>query len=359
MVEGYRRLLTFALRLRFLVLLIGLGVAGGGYFLFQGLHSELAPVEDRGAIIGFGIAPEGATIDYTDRYGQQMASVFSKVPEMEKVFSVAGYPEVTQAIAILDLVDWDERERTQMAIGRELLPKMLGIPGILAFPLNPPSLGQSPGKKPVQFVIRSTLPYRELEKVVAAFLAEVRQNPNLTNVDSDLKLNKPQIDIDVDRDKVADMGIEVGTIGRTLETMLGGRQVTRFKKGWRAVRRDRQAGRRASAQSERSDAGVRAFGERRHGPVVQHRERVGKRNGEIAEPFRSVAFGHHRRQPGSRLHPGSGPGFHERDGRKGSTRHGAVRLFRRIARVHGIVDQHGVDVRPGVGLHLSLAGGAV
>ena len=230
MVEGYRRLLTFALRLRFLVLLVGLGVAGGGYFLFQGLNSELAPVEDRGAIIGFGIAPEGATIDYTDRYGQQMAGVFAKVPEMEKIFSVAGYPEVTQAIAFLDLIDWDERERTQMAIGRDLLPQLLGIPGILAFPLNPPSLGQRPGKKPVQFVIRSTLPYRELEKVVAAFLAEVRKNPNLTNVDSDLKLNKPQIDIDVDRDKVADMGIEVGTIGRTLETMLGGRQVTRFKK---------------------------------------------------------------------------------------------------------------------------------
>ncbi len=230
MTTGYRWLLGLALRGRFVVLLIGIAVAGAGGYLFQNLNSELAPVEDRGAVMAIGIAPEGATVDYTNRYLRQIEGVMQSVPEMEKRFAVAGYPEVTQAIAFLDLTDWEDRERTQMQIVQEIFPKMLGIPGLLAFPLNPPSLGQQMGKKPVQFVIRTTLPYTELEKVVQTFLAEARKNPQLLNVDTDLKLNKPQLEIYVDRDKAADMGIAVGTLGRTLETMLGGRTVTRFKK---------------------------------------------------------------------------------------------------------------------------------
>lgn len=230
LVDGYRILLTWALKVRFLVLLVGVGVAGCGYWIFMHVNSELAPIEDRGAIMTIGIAPEGATIDYTDRYLKQMEGVLAQVPEREKQFAVAGYPEVTQGIAILDLADWKDRDRSQMQIVRELFPRMLGIPGVLAFPLNPPSLGQQFGKKPVQFVIRSTHSYRELEEIVQKFLAEIRKNPNLLNVDTDLKLNKPQLEVSVDRDKVADMGIAVRTVGETLQTFLGGRDVTRFKR---------------------------------------------------------------------------------------------------------------------------------
>ncbi len=230
MVNGYRVLLTWAMKVRFLVILLGVGVASGSWVFYERLHSELAPVEDRGAVMSIGIAPEGSTLEYTDRYGHQIASMLNSVPEREKVFQVTGYPEVTQTIAFLDLVDWDQRERSQMAIAGELFPRLLGIPGVLAFALNPPSLGQSFGKKPVQFVIRTTRPYDELNEEIGKFLAEVRKNPNLVNVDSDLKLNKPQIEIEVDREKAANLGISVQTIGRTLETLLGGRQVTRFKK---------------------------------------------------------------------------------------------------------------------------------
>ncbi len=230
MIDGYRATLRGALKVRFLVILVGLGVAGGSVYFFQHLHSELAPVEDRGGIMNFGIAPEGATMEYTDTYGRQIVKLLEAVPEQEKIFQVTGWPEVTQTIAILDLVDWDQRKRTQMEIVRELFPKLLAIPGVLAFSVNPPSLGQSPGKKPVQFVIRTTLPYEDLAKEVEKFVAEARKNPQLVNLDTDLKLNKPQVDISIDRNKAADLGISIETLGRTLETLLGGRDVTRFKK---------------------------------------------------------------------------------------------------------------------------------
>jgi multidrug efflux pump len=103
------------------------------------------------------------------------------------------------------------------------------MPGVLAFPVNPPSLGQSFRNPPVQFVVQGNS-YEDLDRVVSALVAKARSSPALANVDSDLKLNKPQLSIDINRDKAAALGIQVETIGRTLESLLGGRQVTRFKR---------------------------------------------------------------------------------------------------------------------------------
>jgi multidrug efflux pump len=100
----------------------------------------------------------------------------------------------------------------------------------MAFPVTPPSLGQSPRERPINFVIVTSAPYAELQQVTQEFLGELAKNPGLTNVDTDLKLNKPELSVLVRRDKAADMGVPVETIGRTLETFLGGRQVTRFKR---------------------------------------------------------------------------------------------------------------------------------
>ncbi len=136
---------------------------------------------------------------------------------------------VNQAISFVRLIDWDQRDVKQQQIVQQLGPKMFGVPGTLAFAVNPPSLGQSPTEKPIQFVIQTSLPYGELQGMVDKIMAEARTNPGLINVDSDLKLNKPELKVSLDRDKAADLGLEIDTIGRTLETLLGGRQVTRFK----------------------------------------------------------------------------------------------------------------------------------
>ncbi len=230
MTRGYRALLRLSLRVRPLVLLVGAGVAGLSWTLFSGLQSELAPVEDRGTIVGIAIAPEGATLDYTESYARRMEDLFRAIPVVEKFFLVVGFPVVNQGISFVRLIDWDERDVKQQQITGQLFPRMFGIPGILAFVTNPPSLGQSPVEKPVNFVIQSSLPYDELQKMVDGLLAEARRFPGLTNVDTDLKLNKPELRITIDRDKAAALGVDVETVGRTLETLLGGRQVTRFKK---------------------------------------------------------------------------------------------------------------------------------
>lgn len=232
--SGYRRALSGALRARWAVAAVWVIVAGGAAFFFTDLKSELAPTEDRGTIIGIGIGPEGSTIGYTDRYARQMERVFASTPEIERYFVVAGFPTVSQIIAFNGLRDWEDRERKQQEIVGEITPKLFGgIPGIMSFAVNPPSLGQSPIDKPVQFVLMTTAPYEKLEEWLAGFMDEARKVPGLANLDTDLKLNKPQLDVSVRRDKAADMGVDVASIGRTLETMLGGRQVTRFKRDGR------------------------------------------------------------------------------------------------------------------------------
>ncbi|HSH48591.1 MAG TPA: efflux RND transporter permease subunit, partial [Halomonas sp.] len=227
---GYTRTLHAALRSRALVLVIGLGVASMSAVLYQSLNEELAPYEDQGTVVIPIIAPEGATIDYTTGYALQVEEIVAGIPEVPRYFVVAGFPTVSQGISFVKLLPWDERERTQQDIAAEISPQLFGIPGVLAFAVNPPPLGQSVRSKPVEFVLQTSLPYEELQAMSERIIEKAAENPGLQNLESDLKLNKPQLKVNVDRDKVADLDVGVETLGRTLESMLGGRQVTRFKR---------------------------------------------------------------------------------------------------------------------------------
>lgn len=232
--RGYKATLNGVLKIRWLILLLALLTAAGGGYVFTGMKSELAPVEDRGTIIGIVSAPEGATMAYTDQYAQQIEGMYAQIPEVRNYFMVVApgleRPNpVNFAISFVSLKHWDERERSQQAVSGELMPKMFGLPGVFAFPINPPSLGQSFRNPPVQFVILGES-YEQLQSTVNDVLGKARAYPGLTNVDSDLKLNKPRLKVSVDRDKSADVMVDVETIGRTLEALLGGQQVTRFKR---------------------------------------------------------------------------------------------------------------------------------
>ena len=228
--NGYQTVLTAALKHRWVVFIGFAAVALLCGVLLKTLKSELAPVEDRGVIIGVFNGPDGATLEYTERHARKLESIYSQVPEIERYFVVSGNPMVNQGISFVGLSDWAARDRRSTEIAKALFPQFGAIPGVLAFPVTPPSLGQSPRERPINFVIATSAPYEELQQVTQQFMAELAKNPGLTNLDSDLKLNKPELAIEVRRDKAADLGVPVETIGRTLETTLGGRQVTRFKR---------------------------------------------------------------------------------------------------------------------------------
>jgi multidrug efflux pump len=227
--RGYRASLRFALSIRPVIVLIALGVAGGSYFFFTHLRSELAPVEDRGTITAIGVAPEGATMAFTAEHARRVEDYFRNIQEVETYLVIVGFPDVTRAIAFARLKPWEQRARKQQNLVAEINRGLSQIPGIRLFATNPPSLGQGgANSKPVEFVLRSSDSYQAIKENVDRLLAEVQGNPALTNLESNLILDKPQIKVSIDRQRAADLGVGVDVIGRTMETLLGGRQVTRF-----------------------------------------------------------------------------------------------------------------------------------
>jgi multidrug efflux pump len=229
--RGYAAALRFTLRHRWLILIIYAAIAVACYQLASTMKRELSPTEDRGTILSIINGPDGASIGYTLKYGKQLEAIAKTIPEIDRAFVVAGNPTVAQGIAFWRLTDWDERTRKVPEILKELQPKLLAVPGVLAFAVAPPSLGQPARERPINFVIMSTDPPEKLARTVGPMLRELQQWQGLQGVDNDLRLNKPELRLTIDRDRAADAGIQVEAIGRAVETMLGGRQVTRYKRG--------------------------------------------------------------------------------------------------------------------------------
>ena len=215
---------------RWLVVGIMLAAAVGTWTLFRSAKSELAPLEDRGVILTVINGPDGATMDYTTRYAQAIERMGSRFPEFDRLFTVVGNPTVAQGNVFYRAMPWEERKRTTLEIAREITPMVSSLPGVTAFPITPPSLGQGFRERPLNFVIMTNDSYQSLAGVVRALQEEIAKNPGIVSVDTDLRLNKPEISLEVDRERAADMGVPVDAIARAVETMMGGRQVTRYKR---------------------------------------------------------------------------------------------------------------------------------
>jgi multidrug efflux pump len=175
-------------------------------------------------------APDGATLEYTDRYARALEKMGQPFKEFDRIFVSLGNPTVAQATVVYRTVDWDERKRTTMDMARELLPKFAALPGVTAFPITPPSLGQGFRERPVNFVIQTSDSYQNLNVAVRQMLDEIAKNPGIVSPDVDLRLNKPELRIDINREKAADLGVSVEVVAKAIETLLGGRNVTRYKR---------------------------------------------------------------------------------------------------------------------------------
>jgi multidrug efflux pump len=228
--RGYERVLVWTLGVRWLMVGIMVASAAGSWWLLQNTRQELAPLEDRGVILATINGPDGATLAYTQRYAEAIERMGQDYPEFDRIFSNIGNPTVAQGSVFLRATPWEERTRTTQEIAREIAPRMAALPGISAFPITPPSLGQGFRERPVNYVIATSDSYENLSAVVRQFQDAMARQPGFLQVDTDLRLNKPEIRMDVDRERAADMGVSVDAIARTVETLLGGRIVTRYKR---------------------------------------------------------------------------------------------------------------------------------
>ena len=225
--DSYARSLSWALRRRGVVVGAVLTAAVAAGFIFVSLKREFVPPEDRGWFLSFSIAPEGSTLGYTDAYQQRLEAIIAKTEGVESYFSVVGGFTGTPSRGILFtlLKDWKDRSRSVEQIIGEVQPQYFGVPGVLAFASNPPAFGGF--GKPVQFVVQHP-DFDSLVRGVDTLVKRARQVPGLTNVDSDLRVNKPELTVNFDRDRAEDLGVPVRDVAVALQSLLGGQRISTF-----------------------------------------------------------------------------------------------------------------------------------
>lgn len=218
---------------------IGLAVAALilGAVLYRALPSEYAPTEDRAMVQMMVIAPEGSSLAYLNRYLQQIESIAADEVERGNARRVLarsggfGGSDVNIGRVMLPLNPWDERDESASNIVTRLRQRTADLPGVRVIVIQPGGMGMrgSPGP-PVRLVLGGPT-YEDLAKWRDIVLARVAENPGLVNLDSDYYERKPQLDVSIDRNRAADLGVSLEAVGRTLETMMGSRIVTTYLEG--------------------------------------------------------------------------------------------------------------------------------
>lgn len=199
------------------------------------LPSEYAPSEDRGSIWVLMRAPEGATLEYTDRFTRDMEAVVAKetgedgavLRYLTRLPGGWGSAEVNSSRLIVLLKHWDEREELDREIAARINAGLMEIPGARAFARTPRALGVRGGGSPIELVLGGP-DYETLRQWRDDLLIAMEEIPELVDPDSNYQERKPQMNISVDRDRAGALGVSLSAIGRTLETMLGSRVVTTY-----------------------------------------------------------------------------------------------------------------------------------
>ncbi|MBM4311721.1 MAG: multidrug efflux protein [Deltaproteobacteria bacterium] len=221
----YGRALDATLRARPAVYVVWIGLSLAAIPMFAMAPSELAPLEDEGAIFTIIDAPANSSLEFTSHYMQASDNLLQQVPETDFTFEIV-FP--TSGFGGFITVPWRERERTTAQILNEIQQKMSTVPGIRIMAVTPPPLPGG-GEFPVEFVISSTAEPAELLKFAQQLQLKAIQSgmfafPPLI----DMKMDQPQSELVIDRDKVAYLGLNLQQVGADVASMLGGNYVNRF-----------------------------------------------------------------------------------------------------------------------------------
>jgi multidrug efflux pump len=191
-------------------------------------QSQLAPDEDQGIIFMIATSPQPTNLDYMNTYTDQFISIFKAFPEYYSSFQINGFNGVQSGVGGFLLKPWGERKRTQMELLPEVQAKLSQITGLQIFGFNLPSLPGTGEGLPFQFVINSPNDYPALLEVVDRIKKRATESGKFAFLDVDLAFDKPEVVVDIDRAKAAQMGVSMQDLGGTLATLLGEAEINRF-----------------------------------------------------------------------------------------------------------------------------------
>jgi len=231
----YQETLVFWInKKKIVVLFIMLMIVGSG-LLYNFIKKELLPMEDRGAYLVIGFTDEGSSFEYTQKRAEDVEKRLIPLLQAEDspynrfLMIVPGFGGDNSFIIISLLNNWKDRKQNSQIIMRQAIGKIVTVPQTLAFPISPQSIRVSNYNKPVQMVILGST-YEELEIAQSKVLGMMRGNRNLSRIESDYSRNKPEVKLVINKNKAKDLGISTQSIGQTLETLYGGKTVTKFNK---------------------------------------------------------------------------------------------------------------------------------
>jgi len=232
----YNRLLSRFMKVRFLAVLIVLACMGGIYRLIQILPSELAPMEDKSGFRVFATAPEGTSYEIMDKYMEEVLKLVDTLPEKAAVIAVtapgfSGAGALNSGFVSLSLTPPSERNRSQEEIAKSLMPHLsrLNYAKSIVSQEQTISVGRSFRSLPVQYVIQAQT-FEKLKSVIPVFMEEVSKHPVFAVNDLDLKFNKPEIRVDIDRERAQELGVSVRDVAESLQLYFSGQRYGYFLK---------------------------------------------------------------------------------------------------------------------------------
>ncbi len=231
--NGYGSLLAGFMRARWIGIVLILASVGIMYLAYNNIPSELAPLEDRGMMRLNVTGPEGSTFEYMDNYmGKLGALVAKEVPEAAGVVTITSpsfgaSSSVNTGFIRLILKPAEERTRSQQEIADDLSAKVAGLAGAKVFVSQEPTIGDRRSGLPVQFVIQNS-DDAKLREVLPAFLEKANANPAFSVVDVNLKFNKPELKVEINREKAKSLGVSVQDVAQTLQLAFSGQRFDYF-----------------------------------------------------------------------------------------------------------------------------------
>ena len=231
----YQETLQFWLNKKKTVVVFIILMIVGSALLYNFTKKELLPLEDRGAYLVLGFTDEGSSFQYTQKRAEDVEKRLIPLLQSEDspynrfLMIVPGFGSDNSFLIIALLNHWKNRDINSKIIMRKAIGKIVTVPQTLAFPISPQSIRVSNYNKPVQMAILGSN-YEELEAIQSRVIRKLRENRNLTRIESDYSRNNPEVKLIVNKNKAKDLGISIQSIGQTLETLYGGKSVTKFNK---------------------------------------------------------------------------------------------------------------------------------
>jgi multidrug efflux pump len=226
--NGYKRALASLMDTKSVVIFFAIVVLGSIYFMVAMSQNELAPTEDQGILFYQGLGPQTSTLDYLQEHGDEVQERMSTVPGYHEDFMILGITGPNAVFGGFKMKPWSERDISQFEVQPQLDQELKNVTGLQTAVFPRPSLPGSGGGLPFQFVITTGEDYERLNDVANDLLGQAMQSGNFMFLQKSIDFDRPVTRINVDRDRVADLGLSMQDVGRAMSSMLGGGYINRF-----------------------------------------------------------------------------------------------------------------------------------